>query len=272
MYESYWQFEKRPFENTSDQRFYYPGEAHQGALLKLRYAVENRRGAALLTGASGLGKTLVVRTLAEQVPPRFQPFVHLVFPQLPPEQLLAYLADELTAERTGGEPPLHESLGRITQMLSENYESRRHAVVVVDEAHLLQDPVTLDMLRLLTNFEWGGEPALTLLLVGQPSLLPMLDRMPELDERLAVKSLLTRFTSDDTSAYVHHRLSVAGARQKIFTDDAVDAIHHLAQGIPRRINRLCDLALLIGYAEELSSIDAAHIESVAEELITVAAD
>ena len=93
MYEPYWQLETKPFENTSDARFYYPSESHQGALLKLRYALQNQRAAALLCGPAGLGKTLLVRTLARQLPETFRPFVHLVFPQLPPDQLLAYLAD-----------------------------------------------------------------------------------------------------------------------------------------------------------------------------------
>ena len=67
MYESYWELEAKPFESTSDTRFYYPGESHQGALLKLRYAVESRRSAALLSGAAGLGKTMLIQTLAKQL-------------------------------------------------------------------------------------------------------------------------------------------------------------------------------------------------------------
>src|SRR5688572_13712190 len=98
MYSSYWQLDAMPFECTSDARFYYPGESHQGALLKLRYAIENRREAALLVGPAGLGKTLLVSTLARQLSVSSQPLAHIVFPQMPPDQLLAYIADELTGE------------------------------------------------------------------------------------------------------------------------------------------------------------------------------
>src|SRR4029079_12254184 len=100
MYEAYWQLQSRPFENSPDARFYYPSESHQGALLKLRYAIENRRGAALLAGALGTGKSLAVATLRRLLPDSFAPFVHLVFPDMPARELLAYLAAELGAPGT----------------------------------------------------------------------------------------------------------------------------------------------------------------------------
>src|SRR5918996_3550679 len=96
MYLAHWSLAARPFENSSDARFYFPGPSQQAALLKLRYAVENRRGAAILAGEAGLGKTLVAQTLVRQLADTFRPRVHIVFPQMPPEQLLAYLADQLT--------------------------------------------------------------------------------------------------------------------------------------------------------------------------------
>src|SRR6267378_3511350 len=99
MYKAYWQLHARPFENCADPRFYYPSEVHQGALLKLRYAVENVRGAALLAGESGSGKTLLINSLRKQLSERFRPFVHLVFPQMTPRELLAFLAHELGTAR-----------------------------------------------------------------------------------------------------------------------------------------------------------------------------
>ena len=117
-----------------------------------------------------------------------------------------------------------------------------------------------------------GTARFTLLLVGQPSLLPALDRMPGLEERLGVKCLLRHFTLEESISYVNHRLTAAGAKQTIFEPDAVEALHHLSGGVARKINRLCDLALLIGYAEEQSMIAAAQIESVSDELVTVVPD
>jgi len=272
MYESYWQLDRKPFENTSDTSFYYPGEAHQGALLKLRYAIENRRGLAVLSGVAGLGKTMLAQSLTQQLAEEFQPLVHLVFPQMPPDQLLAYLADELTGETGRRESPLtiDQSVRRIQRSLAENVEAGRHAVAVIDEAHLLNETGALETIRLLVNFEHQQQTALTMLLVGQTSLLPALDRSPQLDSRVDVKCLMRPFSLEESISYINHRLEAASAQREIFTPEAMENIHYLTTGVPRRINRLCDLALLISFAEEHARIDADQIDAVSQELITVA--
>jgi general secretion pathway protein A len=269
MYESYWQLDTKPFEHTADVRFYYPGEAHQGALLKLRYAVESQRGAALLTGGAGLGKSLLVQTLARQLNEKYTPFVRLVFPQMPPDQLLAYLAGRLTGHRAEHLQPA-ESLRLIEDALRENAKAGRRAVLAIDEAQHLCESGALETVRLLLNLETSAGPGFTLLLVGQPLLLPTLERMPMLDERLGVKCLIRPFSMEESIGYVQHRLQAAGASRPIFDDPALAAIHRLSRGSPRRINRLCDLALLIGYAEERSVIGEAQVTAVCEELTTVA--
>jgi type II secretory pathway predicted ATPase ExeA len=270
MYESYWQLNQKPFENTADPRFYHPGESHLAAMLKLRYAIENRRGGALLAGVSGSGKTLIVNMLRGTLGEDFTPFVHLVFPQMSCDELLAYLADELDGSTSGGtDRTVSQSIRRIDHALIGNADPNRHAVVVVDEAHLIENGDTLEALRLLLNFESAGRPGLTLLLVGQPGLLPTLERMPQLEERLGVKCLLRPFTERETAEYVVHRLKVAGAARTIFEPDSLPVLHTLTHGVPRRINRLCDLALLIGFAEEQRSINAAHFEAISQELVAV---
>ncbi len=120
MYESYWQLRQKPFENHADPQFYFPGESHQAALLKLRYAVENRRGGALLAGAAGTGKTLVAAMLRTMLGETFSPFVRLVYPQMSTAELLAYLADELDGSTDASGGGLHESVRRIEQLLAEN--------------------------------------------------------------------------------------------------------------------------------------------------------
>jgi general secretion pathway protein A len=270
MYLAYWQLERRPFENTADTRFYYPSETQQSVLLKLRYAVESRQGAALLAGAPGLGKTLLMQTLLSQLPEACQPRARLVFPQLPADQLLATLADELTGESYPGLPPMRDSLRRLTGVLGENTAAGRHAILVIDEAHLLADAGTLSTLRLLLNLECDGQLPFTLLLVGQASLMTTLDRIPDFEQRLATRCLLQRFTAEETAAYVEHRLRTAGARHTIFDASALDALHRHAQGIPRKINRLCDLALVVGFAEELRILRSEQIEAISEELLSAA--
>jgi general secretion pathway protein A len=268
MYESHWQLETRPFENYAAERFYYPCESHQGALLKLRYIVENRRGGAILTGEAGLGKTLLVRALENQLPADVGPFVHLLFPYMPADQLLAYLAGELGGHAEQG-ASMQQSVRFVTHALARNTREGRHALIVIDEAHLLDANGALEAVRLLLNLETDGRPDLTLLLAGQTTLLAAVDRYPQFEERLGVKCLLRPLTQTETFAYVQHRLSVAGASRPIFDDEALETVHRLSLGVPRRINRLADLALLIGYAEELNEIGAPHIEAVAEELVTV---
>ena len=270
MYESYWQLEQRPFEHSLDHRFYYPGETHQGALLKLRYAIENRRGAALLAGPAGSGKTLLVQILKKQLGDQCAPFAHVVFPQMTASELLAFLATEMGA--IGPHEPIgtvNDSVRRIQQRLAESASQGRHVLIAIDEAHLLQDNKTLEALRLLLNLDNGSTPTLTLLLIGQSGLLPIIDRMPGLEERLAVKCLLRPLTLEESISYVSHRLAAAGSKGTIFDPQALEALFHLSHGIIRRINRLCDLALLIGYAEERATISAEQIEAICQELVAV---
>jgi general secretion pathway protein A len=271
MYEAYWQLQSRPFENCTDARFYYPSEAHQGALLKLRYAVENRRGAALLAGGAGVGKTLLINALKRQVGQSCTPFVHLVFPQMSVSELLNYLAAELGALASATATiTVDESVRKVQQFLEENTRRGCHAVVAIDEAQLLLETDALETLRLLLNFESQSQPALTMILSGQPQLLPALERLPSLEARLGVKCLLRPLNLEETVSYVNHRMTAAGATREIFSSEALTTLYELTGGNPRRVNRLCDLALLIGYAEEQVRINAPQIEAVCNELVTVA--
>ncbi len=268
MYESYWQLDRKPFENTADPQFYFPGETHQSALLKLRYAVENRRGGALLAGAAGTGKTYILSLLRQSLGETYTPFIHLIYPQMTPAEFLAYLADEFDGGGNAGSA-VHESIRRIQAALRENTEKGRHAVVVIDEAHLLESSQMLETLRMLLNFGPAGKTGMTLLLVGQTGILPLLDRTPQLEERLGVKCLLRAFTAAETGQYVNHRLQLAGAARPIIAADAVPTLFELTHGIARQVNRLCDLALLVGFAEEQQELSAAHFEAVCRELVAV---
>lgn len=271
MYESYWQLREKPFEPSADGRFYYPAETHQAAILKLRYAIENCRPAALLAGASGLGKTMVAGMVRSALGESFRPFVQLCFPQMPVDQLMASLAAWLTGgEIAGSAGEVWQSVDRIERFLADNSRQGRHAVVVIDEAHLLADPETLEAVRLLSNFETGGVPGMTMVLSAQVALLPILDRTPALEERLAVKCLLRPLSQAETAEYVEHRLRQAGAARPLVDPEAIGTLWELTGGNPRRINRLCDLALLIGYAEQQQTVTAAQLEAIAQELVAVA--
>ncbi|HVT27175.1 MAG TPA: AAA family ATPase, partial [Lacipirellulaceae bacterium] len=208
----------------------------------------------------------------------YRPQAHLVFPQMSSRDLLVYLAEELGAPAVGHSPEegpprytIEECVRRLETLLEQNARQSRHAVVVIDEAHLLEDCGALETLRLLLNFEFSGRPTLTLVLLGQMNLVSAVGRLPSLDERIAVKSLLRSFTAEETIDYVRHRLRAAGATRDIFTPDALEALHYLGHGIARQINRLGDLALVVGFAESLPRLTADEIEAVSQELVAVAA-
>ena len=269
MYEAYWQLDRRPFENTSDPRFYYPGESHQGAMLKLRYAVENRRPAALLSGASGSGKTLLVSQLQRYLGKQCQPFVHLVFPQMPTESLLAYLADELVASGESSGNRVEQTVRRIQKFLTQNAAQDQHTVIAIDEAHLLDSSRTWEALRLLMNFDANAAAAVHAP-VGWAAWAAHANRSSAGAGRTSGREV--------SAAAVHRRrnrslrqLSLASGRRKdpIFQAQTMETLHELTHGLPRKINRLCDLALLVGYAEERKSIGPDQLEAVAEELVTV---
>ncbi len=265
MYTAYWKLTARPFDNGCDPQFYYPSESHQVTLLKLRYALDHPRGAALLTGVAGLGKSLLVETLLAGLPESFGPIIYVKFPQMSPPQLLALIAEELTGRSLDG-ATADRSVLAIQRTLSKNEQEGRRAVLVIDEAHLLRDSEALETLRLLMNFA----PAWTPLLIAQPQLLPALERAPELEERIGVQCLLRPLSLEESIRYISHRMSAAGAADvnSIFDPAALEAMHQLSSGIPRRINRLGDLALLIGFAEEQRRVTAGHVAAVADELLT----
>jgi general secretion pathway protein A len=272
MYEEYWRLSGRPFENRTTEGSYYPAETHQAAILKLRYAIENRRAAALLCGPSGMGKSMVVNLLAQQLEDNYRPLHQIVFPALSSEQLVRYMAEQLDSSACGLPRESSSDLIRLEKFLTGNVESGKHAVVFVDEAHLLEQYGLLEPLRLLLNLaaaQGPGESAWTLVLVGQPTLLAHVERYHPLDERLAVKCLLNRLLPEETHAYIQHRIRAVGAdAQSLFDEEAVDRIHQLSQGIPRRINRLGDLALMVGFAEERNVITGAVIDNVYGDLTT----
>jgi general secretion pathway protein A len=275
MYEAHWNFSDRPFENWGDSRYFFPSEIHQSALLQVRYAIESRRAAIALCGDSGMGKTLLIDTLVEQLGEGDSPVARIVFPHLSGEQLLGYIADELTGESGAADEPARITLRRLSRFLQENVDASKHAVVIVDEAQVLTANDQLETLRLLLNLQHDrnrAESALTLVLAGHTTLLTQVERYRALDDRLSAKCILNRFTSDQTAAYIAHRIAVVGGdSQQIFSDDALDLLHLRAAGIPRRINRLADLALMVGYADDVRRIEVQHIENVHQELVASAA-
>lgn len=270
MYEEHWGLAERPFENRIDHKYYYPAETHQAALLKLHYAIENRRAAAVLCGPGGMGKSLMLESLRNQLADDFRPLVHVVFPTMSGEQLVRYVVNQVAPSSDEPSTEVWSDLARFESFLSESIEAGRHPVIMVDEAQLLEQNNSLEPLRLLLNVcahDADGESAWTLVLAGQPTLLSHVERYHALDERLSVKCMLNRLTQEETEAYIQHRIRAAGGgSDQIFAADAIERIHVFSQGIPRKINRLCDLSLMVGYAEDLTNIASDTIDNVNNDL------
>ena len=167
--------------------------------------------------------------------------------------------------------PIDQSLRSLEQAIVKLAGQQKRLVLVVDDAQAIEEPRTFEALRLLLNTECPNGAGPRLVMVGQTNLLLTLERIPSFEERLVAKCLLAPFAADDTSAYIVHRLKAAGNTRELFDASALAAIHAIAQGVPRRINRICSLALMVGYAEERSLIGAAQIEAVAEDLLAPAA-
>lgn len=271
MYNSYWGLSRSPFDGDSDLRCFFAGEGQEESLLRLQYVIEQRQGAALLVGETGVGKSLLVKALAARLDASQYPFVNVHFPQMSPPELLAYLAVELGADPgalTPGEGGLDRVIREIERQVDYCARQERAPVLVIDEAHLIEHPAVFQALRVLLNVQPHGNAPLTLLFVGQPELAPQVARMTALADRIAARCLLQSFRAGETSLYVAHRLDAAGATRRLFSDEALTSIHELANGTPRRINRLCDLSLLLAFADEAVEVSREHVETAAEEFQT----
>ena len=265
MYEEYWRLKEKPFENTPDPRFIYSSQQHQEALSRMLYVVRERKGAALLTGEYGSGKTLLSRVLLEELQKENK--YQSVFIFNPRLSSLDFIK-EIVYQLEGGKEYSLEKIDlfhNLHKILLSNCEAGRHSVVIVDEAQAIVDRDIFEELRLLLNFQLNNLFLLTIILIGQPELIDKIINLPQLRQRIAVKFHLRALNEDDTRQYIQHRLDVAQAKQAIFEEDAYKEIYLNSFGIPRLINNICDLALLAGFGSGLKRINKEMIIQVSED-------
>lgn len=240
---------------------------HGEALVKLKYLIDHGKGAASLAGASGTGKTHVLEMVRTQTNPR-RPVVHLLYPQLSPVEIVASIVHDLGVNHEPGStnPGMDVLLRAFQTRLRELTEVGLSPVIILDDAHLIEDRRVFQMLNQLMNFQLPGRSNFSLILSGQPELLGTLQLTEQFADRIAFHCLLQSFTESETSVYISHRLHCAGRTEPIFDRSAMKAIFELSSGVPRRINRLCDFALLVGYANQVQQISADQIEGVHSEI------
>ncbi|GAP35752.1 ExeA family protein [Piscinibacter sakaiensis] len=268
MYVQHFGLEHEPFSIAPDPRYLYLGEHHREALAHLLYGLGAGGGFVVLTGEIGAGKTTVCRGFLEQVPPQCR--VAYVFnPRLAVLELLATVCEEFgVALPPGVVPTVKTHVDALNRFLLDAHAQGRHCVLLIDEAQQLAADV-LEQLRLLTNLETHERKLLQIILVGQPELRELLAQpaLEQLAQRVIARHHLGPLDEADTARYLQHRLSVAGLRGPSPLPPArLRRIHRLSGGVPRRINLLCDRALLGAYAQGLAAVDAATLEQAAREV------
>ena len=268
MYNHYFQLTHSPFSIAPDPRYLFMSERHREALAHLLYGIGSGGGFVLLTGEIGAGKTTVCRCFIEQVPANCR-LAYIFNPRLTAQELLQTVCDELHIEvaPAAAGAGVKGYVDAINRYLLASHAQGLNNVLVIDEAQNLSSDV-LEQLRLLTNLETSERKLLQIILIGQPELRTMLAR-PELEQlaqRVIARYHLGPLGEAETGAYIAHRLAVAGAVGVPFPPALTPLVHRLAHGVPRRINLLCDRALLGAYVENSPQVTRAILRRAAAEV------
>lgn len=243
MYREYWNLRRMPFENTPDPDLFYLSPTHREALRWLAYGIQERKGAVVLTAHAGCGKTVLSRKVIRTLPAEQYDAAVIVNPSLSPVELLREVLYQLGVSRIPKSKG--EMLQELNSLLLANHRNGKHTVIFIDEAQAIRQNGTLEEIRLLLNFQLNDAYLLTLVMLGQPEWAERLSELPQLEQRISIRSHLRPLDADETTQYVQHRLSSCGAGTDVFTPDSLKLVHLLSGGIPRRINTLCDHSLLV---------------------------
>jgi general secretion pathway protein A len=274
MYEDYYGFTEKPFSLTPDPKYLFKSASHASAFELLQYAVRRREGFVVITGDIGTGKTTLCRALLDQIDRKT--FTALVLnPFLSEEDLLRLILqefgvvsrDEIKRGRLAGVTK-QELIETLNEFLLSLQGIGAQALLIIDEAQNLPLQV-LEQIRILSNLETAKEKLLQIVLVGQSNLKDLLKReeLRQLDQRVSIRYDLKPLTREETSAYIQHRLSVAGGGAAVsFVPKALGRVHQFTSGIPRLINLLCDRALLTAYSSHTNRVAADVVESAAASL------
>ncbi|MEQ8783441.1 MAG: XrtA-associated ATPase [Roseibium album] len=267
MYQEFYGLSGKPFQLSPDVRFFFPSKEHKRALSFLEYGLEQADGFIVITGDVGTGKTMLVQQLLENLDPHETSVATVVTTQIKEDDLLQLAASGfgLRVSPGVGKAQLLRDLERLC--LQQVQEGRR-MLLVVDEAQNLPKE-TVEELRMLSNFQRNGRPLMQVFLLGQEEFRTTLlsPGFEQLRQRVIATYHLSPLDADETRTYIEHRLTTVGwTGDPEITDEAFEAIFRFSDGVPRRINNLCDRLLLFTFLEELHRIDGEVVESVAEEI------
>lgn len=272
MYEDYWGFKEKPFENVPDPKFFYTSHKHEEAMMRMLYAVKEMKGAAMLTGEYGSGKTLLTRIIMGELMDEANKYqtALIVNPAIPFLELLGEFIYQL-----GGEPAEKSRktrlLHKLNDLLYKAIDKGKHTVLLIDEAQAIKSESIFEEIRLLLNFQANDRFLLTILFFGQPELRKRVEGLTQLKQRLAIKYHLENLDAEETRAYIEHRCKVAGREEKVFSDAACNTIYKASKGAPREINTICDISLVVGCGGKAAYIDEDIAKAVIEDLSAVSA-
>lgn len=265
-YLEFFQLSQEPFSNAPVSRFYYDSAQHSQALTRLLHAVSYMKGLSVLVGDIGAGKTTLARRMLDALPEEEYEAALLVIIHsgVTAQWLLKRIALQL-----GVENPAHEKLALLSQLyqrLLQIYEQGRKAVVLIDEAQMLETRELMEEFRGLLNLEVPERKLISFVFFGLPEIEKNLKLDPPLAQRVAMRFKLEPFNAESTEAYVKHRLRLAGCPRSPFTPDALEAVHRRSGGTPRVINTLCDNALFEAFLSRSTEIRGPMMEQIADNL------
>ncbi len=262
-YWSYWGLREAPFRVAPDSPFYHLSITHEEALARLHFLVENKRRVGLLTGESGSGKTLALTRFVDEL--RRAGTLAALIPTLAagPDELLTSLMTGLLISPVQGESPAR-CWARIADRLRERRYQQVPTVFAFDDVDRT-NPESVALIERLLQLDVSPDLQLTVILTADSQGETKLS--PQLLDQVELRVELECWSAEETAEYVEQALVKAGRRDALFEPSALERLHSLAAGRPRRVSRLADLALLAAAGQERHSIDAQIIDNVARELI-----
>ena len=262
MYLAFYGLKKEPFHTTPDPNFLYLSPSHKEAMGAIIYGIERRKGFIAIFGEVGVGKTTIIRAYLEKTSDRKQKTVYILNPVLSFHGLLTDIFRSLDLVPSHDDSA--EMVNQLQEALIQEYRSGSTVVLVIDEAQNM--PVkTLEQLRLLSNLETSTDKLIQIVLIGQPELTTLLNHptLKSLHQRIALRATIQPLQPKESQAYIEHRVALASATgTPLFTQGAMKLIIREAQGIPRRINILCDNALITGYGRQQKPVSVSEVREI----------
>ncbi|MFH1230190.1 MAG: AAA family ATPase [Planctomycetota bacterium] len=238
--------ETEPFSTSPDPMFFYESRGHKLALTNLIIELRLRRGLSVILGDVGTGKTTLGRKLIQALSLR-EGFVFHIILDPTYENEKAFFSS--LARTFGITIPTDNNVSEIKESIQDFLfqkagKDNETVVLIIDEAQKLSE-TSLEVLRVLLNYETNSAKLIQLVILGQLELHPRIVNIPNLIDRVSFKYTLNPLDQDEMVDMINFRLCQAGYKlnKSLFTDDAVKEIYRCSLGYPRQVTLLCHKAL-----------------------------